>query len=107
MLGMPDIQSIISWFMSGNGRLTAGAALFVLIWAIKSLPKIKDWIEVDSGRLTSGRKKALANLLLAMAPVAVALTDGGKSLHDVLLTALTATTTAAGIHSIGKTISGG
>lgn len=93
--------------MSGNGRLVAGAALFAVIWALKSLPKLKDWLARDSGALTSGRKKALANLLLAMAPVAFALTDGTKPLDDVLVTAITAVATAAGIHSLGKTAIGG
>ncbi len=101
------MQDVIGWFMSGNGRLVAGAALFAVIWALKSLPKLKDWLGKDSGSWTSGRKKALANLLLAMAPVAFALTDGTKPLDDVLATAMTAIATAAGIHSIGKTAIGG
>jgi len=104
---MPNLQDVIGWFMSGNGRLVAGAALFAVIWALKSLPKLKDWLARDSGALTSGRKKALANLLLAMAPVAFALTDGTKPLDDVLVTAITAVATAAGIHSLGKTAIGG
>jgi len=93
--------------MSGNGRLVAGAMLFLAIWALKSLPRLKDWLAKDSGSWTSGRKQALANLLLAMAPVALALTDGSKPLSDVLTTALTAMATAAGIHSLGKTAVGG
>ena len=104
---MPNLQDIIGWFMSGNGRLIAGATLFLTIWAMKSLPKLKDWLAKDSDALTSGRKKALANLILAMAPVALALTDGTKPLDDVIATAMTAIATAAGIHSIGKTVVGG
>ncbi len=104
---MPDLQQVLEWFMSGNGRLAAGAALFAVIWALKSLPKLKDWLNKDSGAMTSGRKKALANLILAMAPVAFALTDGSKPLSDVLTTAITAVATAAGIHSLGKTAIGG
>ena len=104
---MPNLQQVLEWFMSGSGRLVAGAALFAVIWALKSLPKLKGWLGKDSGALTSGRKKALANLLLAMAPVALALTDGSKPLADVLTTAMTAMATAAGIHSLGKTVVGG
>ena len=101
------MQQVLEWFMSGSGRLVAGAALFAVIWALKSLPKLKDWLGKDSGSWTSGRKKALANLLLAMAPVALALTDGSKPLADVITTAMTAMATAAGIHSLGKTVVGG
>ena len=104
---MPKLNELISWFMSGNGRLVAGAALFVTMWAVKSLPRVKEWIGEDSGSFTSGRKKALANLLLAMAPVAVALVDGSMPLPDVVATAATAVATAAGIHSMGKAAIGG
>ena len=102
---MPDLKTIIEWFMTGNGRLVAGASLFLLMWMIKSVPKVKEWLEKDSGKLTSDRKKALANVILAMAPVAVALTQD-KPLLDAVATAIAAATSASGIHSLGKSALG-
>jgi hypothetical protein len=102
---MPELKTIIEWFMSGNGRLAAGASLFLLMWLIQSVPKVKQWLDQDSGKLTSGRKKAAANVLLAMAPVAVALTQD-KPLMEAFATAIVAATSASGIHSLGKSALG-
>lgn len=91
--------------MSANGRLVAAALLFVIMWAIQSVPPVKAWLDVDSGKLTSGRKKAIANVLLAMTPAALALSQG-KPAAEVLAVAIGAATSASGIHSLGKSALG-
>ena len=91
--------------MSSNGRLVAAAMLFIIMWALQSVPPIKAWLEVDSGKMTSGRKKAAATVLLAMTPAALALSQG-KPAAEVLAVAIGAATSASGIHSLGKSALG-
>ena len=91
--------------MSANGRLVAAAALFIIMWVLQAVPPVKVWLNVDSGKLTSGRKKAIANVLLAMTPAALALSQG-KPAAEVLAVAVGAATSASGIQSLGKSALG-
>jgi hypothetical protein len=102
---MPSTLQIIEWTMSGNGRLAAAGLLFVVMWALQSVPAVKAWLSVDSGKLTSGRKEAIATVVLAMAPAALALSQG-KPAAEVLAVAIGAATGASGIGSLGKSALG-
>jgi hypothetical protein len=98
---MATLQDIFGYFTSGQGRLIAAGILFALIFALERVPWIKTWLNKDSGKwLSSARKKLAANVLLAMGPTALMLTDPNASANDILLTTITAITSAAGVNSI-------
>jgi hypothetical protein len=111
---MPTLHAIFAWFTSGSGRLASGAALFLVMWVLKSVPAAKLWLDVDSTyspfgktiKLTSGQKKAMANVVLAMTPTAVALTTTTLPLHEILTTTVASIVTGAGIHSLVKATGG-
>ncbi len=94
---MATLQEILGWFMSGSGRVVAGALLFLVMWGVKSLPIVKVWLKKDSGWLTSKRKKLATNTLLAMGPTALALTNESTPPREVLTTALEAALVAMGL----------
>jgi hypothetical protein len=66
---MPEVAQLLEWFISGNGRLIAAAALFALMWGAKSLPLV-------SAHLTTPRRKQAVNALMAMAPAAWLIVQG-------------------------------
>jgi len=67
---MPTTLQVIEWIQSGNGRLVVAAVLFVLMWAIKSLPWVRDKI------LTTPRRKQIAAWLLMMPPAVWMIVEG-------------------------------
>lgn len=102
---MATIEQVLGWFMSGEGRLIAAAMLFVCVWAMKHLPWIGPWIAADSGRLTSKRKKVVANVLGAMAPVAFMLTTDAPT-QEVITAAVEIALIAAGVQGKKKAVMG-
>ena len=98
---MATLQDILGYFMSGEGRLIAAAILFLLMWVLKKVPVIGPWLDKDSGKLTSKRKKMLANIVLAMGPTAFMLTTDA-ALSQVLTTGASAALIAAGFQSNQK-----
>jgi hypothetical protein len=94
----------MEWMRSGEGRLIAAAVLYILMWLLKAhVPIVEKWLQTD-GKLNSKRKKALANVVLAMAPVAVVLTDTSQSVTEAFWLAVGTATSAGGIHSFGKAL---
>ena len=103
---MPTVSQLMEWMRSGGeGRLIAAAILYILIWALKShIPIVNNWLQADGPKLTSKKKKLLANVVLAMSPVAVVLTDTSQSAWDAILIAVGVATSAGGIQSWGKAL---
>ena len=89
---MPDVTQLLNWFMSGEGRLVGAAALFVTMWAVKSLPIVKD-------HLNTPRRKQAANTLLAMGPAAWLMVEGAPPM-EVLSVAITTALSAKGINTL-------
>lgn len=101
---MPTVQQLMEWMRSGEGRLIAAAVLYILMWLLKAhVPIVEKWLQTD-GKLNSKRKKALANVVLAMTPVAVVLTDTSQSVTEAFWLAVGTATSAGGIHSFGKAL---
>ena len=104
---MAELQEILAWFMSGEGRLVAAAALFALMFLLERVPFVKDFLNYDGWKLgvdsadswmTRSRKKLASNIILALAPTALMLTTDAP-MAEVLSTGLTAALAAAGINS--------
>ena len=87
-------QDIARHLVSGDGRLVAAAALFVFVWVLKSNVKIRDRFLT-----TPSRRRAAVALLAAIPAAALALTDSGVSLRDVMATFLTALFGAMGLNA--------
>lgn len=88
---MPDVTQLLQWAMSGEGRLIAAALLFIAMWAVKSLPFIKELINTP-------RRKQAANALMAMTPAAWLLVEGAP-LVEVISTAVSIALMANGINT--------
>ena len=84
---------MIAWFASSEGRLVAAAALFALLWAVKSVPWVQEHL------LTTRMRRRLAAGLLACAP-AVGLLASGVSLREVVLTAASLFLGATGLNAL-------
>ncbi len=89
---MPDISQILQWAMSGEGRLIAAAMLFVAMWAIKSAPVVRDYINTP-------RRKQAANTLMAMGPAVWLMAQGAPPV-EVVSTALTIALSANGLNTL-------
>lgn len=101
---MPTVQQLMEWMRSGEGRLIAAAVLYILMWLLKAhVPIVEKWLQTD-GKLNSKQKKALANVVLAMSPVAVVLTDTSQSVTEAFWMAIGTATSAGGIQSFGKAL---
>ena len=102
---MATIQQIIEWLGSGNARLIAAGVLFLIILGLKRFPVVGAWLNRDSvltvGKrkfsLTAKRKKLAANMLLALAPAVVMLSQLDVPIGEVLDEALLIMLAAAGI----------
>jgi hypothetical protein len=99
---VPAISQMMEWMRSGQGRLIAAAVLYILVWLLKAhVPMVEKWLQAN-GRLTSKHKKLLANVLLAMTPVAVVLTDATQPLGEAVVVAVQVALTAGGMQGFGK-----
>lgn len=77
---MPDLNTMLQWFQSGEGRLVAAALLFVLMWAVKNVPYVK-------GLLNTPRRKQAATVLLSLPPAVWLMVEGAPPV-EVISTAL-------------------
>jgi len=96
---MKSAQELLSYFMSGEGRLIAAGVLFVCIWILKNhFPVVNKWLGKDSGKyLSSKRKKLLSNIIMAMGPVAFMLTDSSADMREVGFAAVNIILMAMGV----------
>ncbi len=102
---MPTVQQLMEWMRSGEGRLIAAGVLYILMWLLKAhVPVVDKWLDTSSGKLTTKRKKLLANVVLAMTPVAVVLTDPEQSIGEALTVAVQVALSAGGIQGFGKAL---
>jgi len=67
---MPSTDQIIVWIQSGEARLIIVALLFVIMWAIKSVPWVRDKI------LTTPRRKQAAAWFLMLPPAVWLIAEG-------------------------------
>jgi len=88
---MPELSTLITWIQSGEGRLIAAAVLFVVMWAVKSLPIVREHINTP-------RRKQAAAALLALAPAVWLMVEGAPPL-EVVSTALGIVLAANGINT--------
>jgi hypothetical protein len=91
---MPDTETIITWLLSGSGRLTCAALLFALVWAIKNVP----WVKVNL-LTTTTRKRAAVVALAALPALALALVSN-QGTEQIIQTFLTAVVGAMGLHNL-------
>jgi len=73
---MPSVDQYVAWFSSGEGRLILVAVLFLIMWAVKSVPYVK-------GLLTTPRRKQAASLLLAMGPAVWLIAEGAPPIEVI------------------------
>lgn len=88
---MPELTQLLQWAQSGEGRLIAAAVLFALMWAVKSVPLIRDHVNTP-------RRKQAANALIALTPAVYLMVEGAPPV-EVLSTAITIALTANGINT--------
>jgi hypothetical protein len=96
-------QQFGAWLWSGQGRLAAAVLLYLLVWVLKShVPFVKKWLQSDSGWITTDRKKLLANVILAAAPLVTVLSASGAEVGDSVVRAVELVLGAAGIQGVLK-----
>jgi len=91
---------MVDWLTTPDGRIAAAGVLFVLIWAIKSLPFVRSRI------LTTKRAKLAASALVAMAPAALMLADSSVPARDAWLFAISTWLGAMGLQGGSKALFG-
>lgn len=91
-----DLNQAAMWLISGDGRLACAGALFVLVWALKSVPVVRERI------LTTPSRKKVAVVLIAAIPAAAGLLATSAPVSQVLVTFVTAVIGAMGLHSASK-----
>jgi hypothetical protein len=103
----PSVEELFGWALSGQGRLIAAAMLFIMIAVIERVPFVKLWLNFDGWKvavdsadawMTSGRKKLLANIILALGPTALLIVNG-EDWKTVLMSAVSIALMAAGVNS--------
>lgn len=90
-----DIQTIILWTMSGNGRLAAAAALFAIVWCCEYMPIVRE-------QLTTPSRKRLALLIVGTGPAIVSMLATHAPYDQIVATLLTAVPIALGLQSFRK-----
>lgn len=90
---MATIQSALRWLMTSDGVVAAAAIIFGLLWLTKNIPAVARWLADD-------RRKAVANLILSLAPAAAALLDNAATPREAWLNALKIVLGAAGIQGV-------
>ncbi len=89
---MPELSQLLQWAMSGEGRLIAAAVLFLAMWAVKSIPVVRDFVNTP-------RRKQAANALMAMAPAGFLLVQGAPLL-EVITTAVSISLSSMGLNTL-------
>lgn len=89
---MPELQELLEWALSGEGRLIAAAVLFLLMWALKHVPIVKTKL------LTTPRRKQAASLFMAMAPAVWLLVEGAPPV-EVISTAVMVALASNGLNT--------
>lgn len=104
VLAPPWVQELLGWFMSGEGRLTAAAALWVTFLLIKKGPRlpfmkvsIGEWIE---SRLPTKEQKRLFILILSMLPAAVGGLVSPLPMKELLITGALAFAGSLGLNQV-------
>lgn len=95
-----DMHTVMAWILSGRSRLVAAGCLFLLVWAIKTMPYVQRKVLT-----TKARKRAAVVALAAVGAVALAIA-GGQSGEQIFDTFVMAIIGATGIHKLVKRGSG-
>jgi len=92
------LQPVISWFLSPVGRLVGAVIIFLIIWAIKSVPWVKKKI------LTTKRRKLLATAIAALLPAIIMLIDSSIKAEEAWSMAMSLFLSAMGIQGGKKAL---
>uniref|UniRef100_A0A6M3ILY9 Holin n=1 Tax=viral metagenome TaxID=1070528 RepID=A0A6M3ILY9_9ZZZZ len=85
----------MEFLASLEGRAMCAAAVFGLVWLLKSVP----WV---SSQLGSDRARLLAAVVASLIPAALMMLDTSTSVADALTTGLAALLGAAGLQGAAK-----
>lgn len=84
-------MTLLNYLTTPTGRHLCAALIFALLWLCKNYGPVKAWLAVDS-------RKVLANVVLALAPAAVALAE--QSWAQAAQVALQVVLEAAGLQGV-------
>lgn len=94
-----SLPEILNMLRTGEGQLIAAGLLFLIMWALKSIPAI------EQRYLTTPRRRLAVVVFLAMAPAVTMLAEGIDPV-DCLITAIILGASAMGIHTFGNVLQG-
>ena len=90
---MMTIQAALRWLTTTDGCIAVATAIFVVLWVAKNIPAVARWLADD-------RRKALANVVLSLAPAAAALLDQAATPREAWMVALKIMLTSAGLQGV-------